>query len=158
MKRKLRNYLIDKKMQLKITIKYLLLAIVSSFLTGVIVYVTIWPVLKGYVPYVLVDRLQYQIVTRLLYYCIPLILVITVCCIIMTHQIAGPLYNIEQNLDKLIRGEDVERIVIRDGDELKNLVTKINDLIPRMGKGVIVPGKNEQPEQETTGHQSEKTA
>ncbi|MCP4351763.1 MAG: hypothetical protein GY795_40390 [Desulfobacterales bacterium] len=157
MKRKLRNYLIDKRMQLRITIKYLLLAIVSSFLTGFIVYATIWPVLKGYVPYVLVDRLQAQIVTRLLCYCIPLIVIISVCCIIMTHQIAGPLYNVEQNLDKLIRGEDVERIVIRDGDELRNLVTKINDLIPRLKNIVIVPDKNKQPEQETK-HQDEKTA
>ncbi len=139
MKRKLRNFLIDKKMQLRITLKYLFLAILSSFLTGLIVYITIWPVLKGYVPYVLVDRLQYQIFIRLAFYCIPLIAIISVCCIIITHQIAGPIYNIEQNLDKLIRGEDVERIVIRKSDELKNLVAKINDLIPKLRKKIVAP-------------------
>ncbi|QTA93678.1 HAMP domain-containing protein [Desulfonema magnum] len=134
MKRKFRNYLINKNMQLGITIKYLFLAILSSLMTGCVVYITIWPVINNFVPYALISRIHYQILFRLICYGFPLTFVITAFCIVITHKIAGPLYNIEQKLDRLAQGEDVESIQLRKGDELKGLAAKINDLILKLKK------------------------
>jgi len=129
MGRKIRNYLINRRMQLRITFECLFITILSSFLSGIVVYVTVWPVVKGYVPYALIHNAHDQIVFRLLCYGFPLILFIAACCIVITHRIAGPLYNIEQKLDKLIQGENVEIITLRKDDELKELAAKLNKLI-----------------------------
>lgn len=129
MARKIHNYLINRRMQLRITFKYLVITILSSFLTGFVVYVTIWPVVQNFVPYGLVNRLQEQVFSRLLYGSFPLILFITVCCIVITHRIAGPLYNMESKIDKLIRGENVETIVTRKHDDFKEFAEKLNELI-----------------------------
>ncbi len=128
-KRKFHNYLINRGMQLRITLKYLAVTILSSLLTGFVVYVTIWPAVQDFVPYALVNRLRDQVFFRLLYGSFPLILFITVCCIVITHRIAGPLYNMENKIDKLIQGGDVEIIVTRKNDDLKELTEKVNELI-----------------------------
>ncbi len=129
MARKISNYLINQKMQLRITLKYLFIVLLSSILTGLLVYATIWPLVTAYVPYTLVNQLQTQILVRLSGYSILLIPLLIISCVILTHRIAGPIYNMEQKLDKLIQGEDVDLIMTRKGDEFKDLVEKLNELI-----------------------------
>jgi hypothetical protein len=128
-KRQIRNYLIKRKMQMRITLRFLLLAMVSSFLSGLIVFITLWPVVSGFVPRALISHIQSQILFRLCCYSLPLIVIITGLGLIITHPIAGVVYKIEQKLDQLLQGNHVESIQVRKGDELKELVAKINALI-----------------------------
>ena len=116
-------------MQLRIAAEYLFITLLSAFLAGVMVYVTVWPVMRSYVPFALLHQIQAQIVTRLIAYSGVLIVFITISCIVLTHRIAGPLYNMERKLEKLLEGESAELIHLRNGDEMKTLADKLNALI-----------------------------
>jgi signal transduction histidine kinase len=100
------------------------------------VYVTIWPVASGFVPKDLIDLVQHQIFVRTILFLIPAVFVIIAFSIIISHRIAGPLFRIERTIDEVVRGEDVEYIQLRKKDEheLKNLATRVNDLIALVKK------------------------
>jgi signal transduction histidine kinase len=70
-----------------------------------------------------------QLVSKLYSSSFILLIVIAGFSIIFTHRIAGPVYNLERTLDRLNQGEDVNLIKLRDGDELQELATKINQVI-----------------------------
>ena len=57
---------------------------------------------------------------------VPLMLLIGIA---VTHRIAGPLYNFENHLNAIARGEDRGRCSIRKGDELQELCSSINDAV-----------------------------
>ncbi len=46
-----------------------------------------------------------------------------------SHRMAGPVYNIKKSINKLLAGEDVEKIKLRKRDEFKDLAEAINLLI-----------------------------
>lgn len=124
-----RNYLINKKMQLGLTLRFLVLTILFTLFIEFEVYISVWPVITGYIPKDLMGHVTNQILFRFLCFFVPVILVIAMFTIIFSHRIAGPIYNIERKLDGLIRGEDVGLIRLRKGDELKELAEKINKLM-----------------------------
>jgi len=129
MKRKIRNYLINQRLQLRLSIKFLILAVMFCIIIGILVYHTIWPTVSGFVPLALIGQLKQEIFFRIFCFSIPLLVVIIACCIIFTHKIAGPVYNMERKLDLLIEGKEPELIKLRDGDELQELANKINGLV-----------------------------
>jgi len=129
MKRKARNYLINRKMQLRLTFKFIALTVSFCLVIGVLVYHTIWPVVSGFVPLALINQLKGQIFYRLFYFSIPLLILIMGCCIVFTHKIAGPIYNMENKLDQLLAGTTPPLIILRKGDELQELADKLNSTI-----------------------------
>lgn len=50
-----------------------------------------------------------------------------------THRIYGPLVSINRHLDELLAGQPASPIQVREGDQLKDLVTKLNGLSERLG-------------------------
>lgn len=128
-KRDPRNYLIKKKMQLGLIFRFLFLIILFALFIVFEAYITIWPVVLGYIPKELLGLVKYQIIFRFFFFIIPLIIVIIMIAIIFSHRIAGPIYNIERKINKLAGGEDIELIRLRKGDELKDLAEAINKLI-----------------------------
>jgi hypothetical protein len=125
------HYLINKRMQLAFTARFLIVTILFSLFIGFLTYVTIWPVASAFVPKGLIDLVQHQVLVRTILFSIPVILVITGFGIVISHRVAGPLYRIERTIDEAVRGEDVEYIRLRKNDdpEIKNLANRINDLI-----------------------------
>lgn len=53
------------------------------------------------------------------------------CCIVFTHKIAGPIYNMENKLEQLLDGETPPLIILRKGDELQELADKLNATITK---------------------------
>jgi len=131
MKRKIRNYLINRRMQLRLTFKFIVLTVTFCLIIGVLVYHTIWPVVSGFVPLALINQLKGLIFYRLFYFSIPLLAVIMACCIVFTHKIAGPIYNMENKLDQMLAGEDPASIYLRKGDELQELADKLNAVMTK---------------------------
>jgi hypothetical protein len=129
MKRKARNYLINRKMQLRLTFKFIALTVSFCLVIGILVYHTIWPVVSGFVPLALINQLKGLIFYRLFYFSIPLLILIMGCCIVFTHKIAGPIYNMENKLEQLLAGTTPPLIVLRKGDELQELADKLNSTI-----------------------------
>jgi signal transduction histidine kinase len=123
------NYFVKKKLQLSLTFRFLLLAVLFSFFVGFVVYVTIWPVTSQVISEDVISDVQLKVFMRALYFFLPLIFVISSLSIIFLHRIAGPLYRIERSLDQVIEGEDIEYIRLRKGDELQDLAKKINAVV-----------------------------
>ncbi len=53
----------------------------------------------------------------------------------VSRQIAGPLYRIEKDLETLLHGaKSGQKVILRDGDQLRHLADLINELIDRTRK------------------------
>jgi signal transduction histidine kinase len=133
-KRYLINYLIRKKFQIRISIKFLLIGILSSFLGGIVVFYAMNNILSNFVPFTIHSQIYSSILLRLIPSSIVLILIIFAYCIIITHRIAGPIYRLEETIDKLSKGEKADFIVLRDGDELTDLANKMNKLVEKLNE------------------------
>lgn len=48
---------------------------------------------------------------------------------VFSHRIAGPVHRIKKSIEKMISGNFAEPIVLRQGDELKDLAASINMLL-----------------------------
>ncbi len=123
------HYFIKKRMQLGLTIRFLLLTTVFSFFVGFVVYITIWPVTLQVISEDVISAVRHKVIMRALFFCLPLIFVLGALSVVFLHRIAGPLYRIERMLDKVIQGEDIGRIRLRKKDELKDLAEKINEIV-----------------------------
>jgi signal peptidase II len=132
--RKLRNYLIKRKMQIRITVQFLAFTLVASLLSGGVVYLVLWPTLSRLITPDIFPVMRANFVFILFWDAVLIALVIFIIGIIITHRIAGPLYNIENKLDKALKGEDIELIHLRKGDELQELSAKVNMLLQELKK------------------------
>ena len=123
------RYLINKRLQLGLTFRFVFLTVLFSAFMGFEVYITIWPVVSGAIPEPLMNLVRYQVFFRLALFLIPISFVVTGFSIIVTHRIAGPIYRLEKTLDELIQGEDVGFIRLRKHDEFKEFAAKLNEVI-----------------------------
>jgi signal transduction histidine kinase len=127
-KRKIRNFLIKRPMQLRITLGFVGLALAAVIIGELLVYQVFWPLINA-LPRDTAMIIRPQLFTIVFWYSIPLILLIILGGIVITHRFAGPVYQIERKLDKLLQGEPIELIHLRKGDELKELAEKINAVL-----------------------------
>ncbi|MEW6666466.1 MAG: hypothetical protein AB1512_14750 [Thermodesulfobacteriota bacterium] len=128
------HYLPKQRMQIALTLRLLLLTVLFAFFVGFEVYITAWPVVSEFIPRTLMGAVREQILFRVIFFSIPLLFVIGAFFVIFTHRIAGPLYRLEQTLDRLIAGENVETVSLRKNDELGELASRINILISMVKK------------------------
>jgi signal transduction histidine kinase len=131
------HYLIKKKLQLGLALRFLLLSVLFSIFIGFEVYITIWPVVAEAISGLSIALVKKHILFRLIFFSIPVIFVIVIGSIIFTHRIAGPLYRLEKTLDDLIAGKDVDIIRLRKKDEFQGLTQKLNELIRIIKKSGI---------------------
>jgi signal transduction histidine kinase len=59
---------------------------------------------------------------------------------------AGPIFSMEQTIDKMVRGEAVEFIRLRKNDELKGLAERLNELITLIKELKESPSTSNSPE------------
>ncbi len=123
MKKRRKDVLPKKGLQLRVTRNFLSLMVLFSLFVGFEVFISIT------IPENSVALVRKEILFRMIVFAIPVACVIIACSIVLTHHIAGPLYRLEKKLQKLANGEDVDYIQIRKNDELKGLTSTINDLI-----------------------------
>jgi signal transduction histidine kinase len=131
MKRRI-HFLVKKRMQFALTLRFLVLMVVFTLFIGFETYMIIWPVAAAYIPGSFIDLVTYQVMFRFLAFSIPVLFVLTAFAVIFTHRIAGPLSRLERTLDELLEGKQVDPIRLRKHDELQELTSKINKLIPLM--------------------------
>jgi hypothetical protein len=73
--------------------------------------------------------------------------------IVVTHRIAGPVYRIQQQLERTLQGEKVGPIRLRRGDEFHKFAEIINQVLERCHQ----PEQGEQPEQDKPPEQDEQS-
>jgi len=128
-KRKIQNYLINKNLQLRITLKFVLPALFLSALSGLIVFLIVWPLVSEFVPDALIKQIRTEMIIGLFLSSFGVVCLATAWGILVTHRIAGPIYRIEQQLGILLKGEKIGPIRIRHGDEFQELVYVVNQLV-----------------------------
>ena len=129
MERRRVHYLVNRKMQLGFTLRFMFVTLLFALFIGFEVYLTVWPVVSEFVPHELMHLVRRQVLVRTLLFLVPIILVIASFTILISHRLAGPLFRIQRTIDEVVRGEDAEDIRLRKNDELKELAEKINELI-----------------------------
>jgi hypothetical protein len=137
-KRRRTHYLVNRKLQLGVTLR--LLSVLALFALFMLFesYLVLWPVLSAHVPEAVMPELIRQISFRLALFGVPVGLVIVAMGIVLTHRIAGPLLRIEATLDALLERGEARPIRLRKGDELKGLCLRVNRLIELLDdKGVV---------------------
>jgi signal transduction histidine kinase len=128
------HYLVNKHMQLGVTIRFMVVTILFALFIGFEVYISIWPVVSEFVPREVMHLVRRQVLIRTVLFLVPIILVIASFTILVSHRVAGPLFRIKRTIDEVVRGEDVEDIKLRKKDELKSLAAKVNELIALVRK------------------------
>ncbi len=128
MKRRV-NYLIDKKFQLGFAARFAFFTTLFSAFIGFQFYAIVWPAVSQFVPEQTVSLIRHHIFFRgILFLSLAALLIIAISIVIF-HRLAGPIFSMEQTIDRLLRGEAVEFIRLRKHDDLKDLAEKINGLI-----------------------------
>ena len=131
--RRKRNYLINKNLQGKLGLQYLLLTLIGVVLLGFLFfasssdYLTIsydtTAIEVGSTPQVLLGEILRSSGIFLLFGCLLIVLI----TIVLTHKIAGPLYRFEQTFKAMCQGKLDEKIYLRKGDEGQALGKLINE-------------------------------
>jgi hypothetical protein len=124
-----RRFLVKREIQMSLAWRFLLLIVLFSLFVGFEVYVSIWYVVSHVIPEDLESIIKNRILTRMIFFTIPVVFVIIACSVVFTHRIVGPLSRLEGVLQRLAKGEDVDYLYVRKTDELKTLVSAVNDLI-----------------------------
>ncbi len=126
------HYFIKRKFQSIFIIKFCALVLLGSLIsTGIIYYITKGTVTTSF------ENLR-LVIKSTADYILPAVLiatgivaiVISIATIFLTlytsHKIAGPLYRIEKELEKLEEGDLTVSIKLRSGDEIQYLAEKLN--------------------------------
>jgi nitrogen fixation/metabolism regulation signal transduction histidine kinase len=124
--RKIINFLIRYHLQARITLKFAILAFIFALIGELLVYLVELPMMET-----LSGGSNIHMPMFLFWYNIPLLLVVILAGIVITHRIAGPVYKIERKLEQVLQGDENTQIRLRQGDELQELADKINVLITR---------------------------
>ena len=135
-----KNYFIDKAFQVQFILKFCILVIAASAISGGALYL----LSRDTVTTAFIDS-RLSIVTTA-DYILPSVIASSVVAIILvsiatffvvmylSHRIAGPVYNIKKTLKEVIRGDYKLRINLRKKDELKDLAKSINSVIAELEK------------------------
>ncbi len=115
-------------------LKCIAFTLITGFAAAMVMYFAVWDVIRNYVPHALILRVKVEIVIKLIYLGIPLVIIVSISSIILSHRVAGPLYHIEKQLNKYLDGENIPPIVLRNKDALRSLAAKINVLMAKINK------------------------
>lgn len=61
-------------------------------------------------------------------------LIIFFYAVIISHRLAGPIFRLEKDLDRIIAGDHSVRVKFREKDALDNLANKLNQVLERLPK------------------------
>ena len=137
-KNRRRNYYIDKEFQTMFVLKFCSLVVVGAVISGLIVYAmsraTVTTIFEN-------SRLTIKstadfILPAVLLSGAVVIALIGLATIIMTifisHKIAGPLYRLDKDVQDVTSGNLKMVFKLRTGDEVKPLVTSLNNMVVAM--------------------------
>lgn len=130
---KRRRYLVNKAMQFR----YIALILIPliTLLTGLyclMYYVVLNQILipEGVVAMLLPAMKKINIIVAI---SAPVILVVILrIALIYSNRIIGPLPRMEKEIDKILSGDYSLRLKVRDKDELKNFIKKVNMLLEKI--------------------------
>lgn len=146
--RKMRNFLLDKRFQLKYTLAVVITSTVISTALGVSLYQShressrVSSLDDPELDSALAEELRKEDQRVLLYLVVflgGLVLSLTAVGIVATHKIAGPAYSIQRTLSLIANGKLTGFRPLRKGDELQSVGDELN----RMVNQIVAQEKDE---------------
>ncbi|MDP3730114.1 MAG: methyl-accepting chemotaxis protein [Candidatus Omnitrophota bacterium] len=129
-----KNYYIKKRFQRNFILKFLTLVVSGTLISGAIIYFMSRSTLTTTFDN---SRLAIRstadyILPSVLLSSVAAMIIVGFAAVIMTlfvsHKIAGPLYHIGKDIDTLASGNLNVRFVLRGGDEIKELASRLDDM------------------------------
>ena len=74
------------------------------------------------------EKINFMLITGL----IPLFILLFLWGLILSHRFSGPLERVEKDLDKILDGDTSIRFKVREKDDIRGIVDKLNKLIERL--------------------------
>ena len=147
-KNRRRNYYIDREFQTLFVLKFCSLVVMGAVISGLMVYMmsraTVTTIFEN-------SRLTIKstadfILPAVLLSGAVVIALIGLAAIIMTifvsHKIAGPLYRLDKDVQEVASGNLNMVFRLRAGDEIKPLVTSLNNMVGALHSGISEAKKN----------------
>ncbi len=147
-KNRRRQYYIKKEFQRNFILKFCLLVLTGSVISGVIIYLKsgatattsfegLRLVIKSTADYILPAILLSGIAVAVI------TVIATIFITLLTsHKIAGPLYRIEKDIDSLASGNLRQKFNLRQGDEIKPLAKALDSMTCFLSGEVTALKKN----------------
>lgn len=147
-KNRRRNYFIDKSFQTKFILKFCVLIILASLLTGTLIYY-----LNNRTTTVAFEKLKVVVKTTsdfILPIMFQVLVLVTIAAGVATvsialfasHKIAGPIYRLKVEIKKIKEGDLSSYVHIRSDDQLQGLASECEEL--RLRLNVSIRGINNQ--------------
>lgn len=129
-----RIYFIDKSFQFKFIVKFCTLIVIASLLTGILIYYfnrqtttvafeNLKVVVKSTASFILPIVIQILIIVTLLVGSGMIIVTL-----VTSHKIAGPLYRLKVDLERIKNGDFSFTIKIRAKDQLQKVISEFDDM------------------------------
>ncbi|MFC1859936.1 hypothetical protein ACFL9U_18180 [Thermodesulfobacteriota bacterium] len=144
--RKLKNYLINNDLQLRVILIILLHMIL-------VVIITVGVSLSPFIQDMLLTQdleIQYRaaqmflhLIKRLIPAVAAIFFLVFLHQVIITHRICGPLVNFSNTFTKIAQGDLTRKIYLRKGDYLKNECDRINTMVDNLGDLISQVGKDQ---------------
>jgi len=130
------RYLIDRDIQLKYASVLLLFMLGAALLSATIIYYNTWMLVGEKLANVypqgrlaeIVKSTNIKLALSLLIIA-PLVLFAT---IILSHRVAGPIYNMKKTLEEVSQGNFSQRVHLRKTDELQDMAKSINKVLDKL--------------------------
>lgn len=128
-RRRVRNYLINPKLQLKFSTMstFLLIAVHSAITAVFMIFFNFLTSFNFELPYVFPAVLAALVLSY-----VSLLVMAFVLSIIASHRIIGPLEKIRQHLEKVAQGDFSGEVRLRKRDELQDIALRMNELTEKL--------------------------
>ena len=131
------NLFTKNRLQLKYLMLIVVAMLVPSLLVGSCLYYFIFTVMAeqlaipesiamNLIP--VLDKINAILVVGL----IPLFILLFIWGLILSHRFLGPIERLERDLDKILAGDLSVRLKVRDKDDLKDIIDKLNKVLDKI--------------------------
>ena len=142
-----KQYIVDRDFQIKMVVRVIGLVIAGMILSGGLSCgIALWKEKKSAVQLYgatntygddVVTVKREDIIQPILFEALGVSSIVSVLfvglfMVFYTHRIAGPVYKLRQSLEKLARGETVEKVSFRRNDEFQKLAEAFNNVVKKM--------------------------
>lgn len=137
-----RKYLVNKRLQLQFVLLLVMQAAIPIILLGCSLYIVnkiYLSTIQRMIGELVISDVDIQAILTFSIHAVVALLVITAILLTFigirfSHHIAGPVYKLEESMDKLARGEEVEPLHFRKGDAVNGLAEKFNIIIKKLNQ------------------------
>lgn len=133
-----RQYFIKKEFQSKFIIKFCLIVILGTIISGIILYAyTNQRLGNTYLESLnAIKVLNDNLISNLIYTSLITVITISIVTIIITlfasHKIAGPLYRLERNTEAIGNGDFTLETRLREKDEITGVASALNEMAGKL--------------------------